>query len=80
MRNPAVGITGQVDQHGAAGWPLKEPVQRYDRERLLNRPMIEHGLKDRKIDQVLVDQQVLQFEEFPRQRIGLFRPQLSQQG
>jgi hypothetical protein len=53
----AVGVAGDVDEDGVDGRFLIEPVQRGDGEKLLQRPMVEQGLEDREIADVLVGEE-----------------------
>ena len=60
VADPAVGIAGQVDEHAAPVRPLVEAVDRHDRKRLADRPVIEHRLKDREIAEVEVRELTLE--------------------
>ena len=57
----AVRVAGQVDQNRSARRPLVEPRQRHHRKRLVDSPVIQHGLEHGEVAEVLVGELVLEF-------------------
>ena len=74
----AIGIARNVAQYRVLGGFLVQPVNRHDREQLLDRPAVGHALEEREIAEVCVRKHgVESFEffgeeiEFPRQLLNL---------
>ena len=59
----SVGVAGDVDQDGVDRRLLVEPVERRDREELLQGPVVEERLEDREIAHVLVGEERRQVVE-----------------
>src|SRR5690606_10252012 len=47
---------------------LLEPVDRHDRERLADRPVVEHRLEHREVAEVLIDEHALELDDLGRAR------------
>ena len=60
----AVGITSDVDERGINGGLFIQPMNWRDREELLERPVIEEGLKDGKIADVLIGEHLFELMQF----------------
>ena len=60
----AVGIAGDVHQRAVAIWRSSEPMDRHDREKLPERPVIEQRLEDGKVADVLIAQRDFEFLHF----------------
>ena len=60
MADLAVGVTGQVLQHGAAQGLLIQPVERHDRQHLVDGPGIRQALEYREVADVFVCHLVIQ--------------------
>ena len=56
----AVGIAGDVAQHATARGLLVQPVNRHDREQLLDGPAIGHALEQREIAEIGVGEHAVQ--------------------
>ena len=56
----AVGVAGDVGQHAAAVGLFVQPVDRHDREELVDRPGVGHRLEDRVVAEVRVGEHRLQ--------------------
>src|SRR5581483_7603159 len=67
----AVGIAGDVDEDGVDVGLFVEAVERGDGEELLQRPVIEEGLEDGKIADVLVGEEGVEVVKFLRLVAGL---------
>ncbi len=61
-----VRVAGQVVQDGAPLRRLVEPLQRYDREYLVDAPHIGHGLEHRQVAEHLVGQALVDVIQFGR--------------
>src|SRR5688572_14747902 len=59
----AVRVAGDVGEHRAAGGTLVEPVQRHDREQLVDRPAVRQGLEHRQVAKIDVGQDRLEVLE-----------------
>ena len=55
--DPAIRVTGQVDDHATPGWLLVESMDRHDREDLFDGPGIRRRLEDREIPEVGIGQE-----------------------
>ena len=69
----AVGIAGDVAQHAHPVRPLVQPMDRHDREELLDRPAVGHRLKEREVAEIGVGQRLVEaLEVFGQlvQRLG----------
>src|SRR5581483_7270274 len=51
-----VGIARNVLQRAATRGLLVQPMNRHDRKELIDRPMIRHGLKQREVTELPIDQ------------------------
>ena len=63
LRDLAVGVAGQILQHGATGRLFGQAVDRRDRQQLADGPGIRQRLEHREIAEVLVGQLLAQFVE-----------------
>jgi hypothetical protein len=60
----AIGITGDIDEGGLADRVLVQPVHGHNGEELAESPMIQQGLEDGKVAEVLVTETVFEFADF----------------
>ena len=56
----AVGIAGDIHQRAFARGPFVQPLDRHDREKLAERPMVEQRLENGKIAEVLVTEGIFE--------------------
>src|SRR5688572_9957630 len=69
----AVRVAGDVGEHGAARRPLVEPVQRHDREQLVDGPAVRQRLEHRHVAEIDVGKDRLEVLELLRRAAELAR-------
>ena len=62
----AIGVARDIAKHRRVRRPLVQPVDRHDREQLLDRPAIRHALEQREITEVRVGERRLKRLQFFR--------------
>ena len=70
VRDLAVRVAREIDEHGALVGLLVEPVDRHDRERLADRPVVEHRLEHREVAEVQLGELVLELDDLGPRRLG----------
>ena len=73
VRDLAVRVAGEIDEHGALLGLLVEPVDRHDRERLADGPVVEHRLEHGEVAEVELGELVLELDDLGPRRSRVLR-------